>query len=607
MSATLFWSRNNPILIGEYGLIGDGKTAALVSPIGSIDWLCWPRFDSPACFAALLGTAANGTWRISPVGHFRTRRRYRPHSLVLETTFTSIEGQVTLIDFMCLGSDGPRLIRLLRGERGAVRMGMQLCLRLDYGRRAPSLQVEDGHGVAFAISNRLVVASQVPLQRFQDDVHATFSVRAREIVGFELRNRTSHLGRVSRSSLTELLKKTEHWWKRWTAHSQYRGRYSDAVDRSLITLKALIYAPSGGIVAAPTTSIPEIAEGDYNWDYRYCWLRDATFTLLGFVHTGHRSEARSWRDWLLRAVGRDMDELRVMYDVTGKRVGKERKLSWLSGYERSLPVRVGNAASKQLQLDIFGELSDVLFQAGISKNKSKPACRLLIKLLDRLEKIWRLPDHGIWEARNQRRQFTHSKVMCWVAFDRGIRAAEEAGFRAPLNRWRAIRQEIHDNVCRSGFNLRLGSFTQSYHSRKVDGSLLLLPLVGFLPPDDPRVIGTVRLIEKRLVRDGFVMRTEGTNRRKREGAFLPCAFWLADYYELVGRAADAKRLLNRLMKVRNSLGLLAEEYDPKKKRLMGNFPQALSHVALVNTVINLHAKFGPSRQRSSQQARKLFL
>jgi GH15 family glucan-1,4-alpha-glucosidase len=606
MGVNALRSRPTSSSIGDYALIGDCETAALVSRQGSIDWLCWPRFDSPACFAALLGTPANGHWRIAPVGQFRTSRRYRSHTLILETTFTTIGGQVTLIDFMALRDEGPRLIRIIQGDRGSVRLCMALRLRLDYGRRVPSLRVDEGHIMATGSSFRLVVLSPISVQSQHDDFNATFTVRANETLSFELGYADSSRHKTTRNSPIALLRKTERWWHRWTSRLKYHGPYSDAVERSLITLKALTYAPTGGMVAAPTTSIPEIPGGPCNWDYRYCWLRDATFTLLGFIHTGYGSEARAWKDWLLRAVGQNPGRLRVLYDVMGKTVNKESKVSGLGGYQTALPVRVGNSASNQLQLDIFGEVSDVLFQAGISK-KSKAAYRLLIVLLARLERIWRLPDHGIWEMRNGTRQFTYSKVMCWVAFDRAIRAAEEIGFRAPLNRWRAVRQEIHGSVCRLAYNSRLGSFMESYRSRKVDASLLLLPLVGFLPPDDRRIGGTVRLIEKRLMRNGFIMRTEGTNRRKREGAFLPCSFWLADCYELTGRVTAAKRLLNRLMKIRNDVGLLSEEYHPGAKHLTGNFPQALSHVALINTVINLHTKFGPSYHRSSQERRKLFL
>jgi GH15 family glucan-1,4-alpha-glucosidase len=593
--------------IADYALIGDCETAALVSRSGSIDWLCWPRFDSPACFAALLGTPANGYWLVRPVASARLRRRYQPHSLILETTFKTGEGQVTVIDFMPARERFPRIIRMVRGERGTVRMRMDLCLRFEYGRLRPSIEASGTQIIAVAKAERLTLSSSVPLQRNDGNVVGAFLVRAGDIVSFQLAgasaSRVGHQG----SSASVLLKKTKNSWLRWASQLRYRGPKADAVERSLITLKALTHARTGGIVAAPTTSLPETPGGARNWDYRYCWLRDATFTLLGFLHAGYHNEARAWKDWLLRAAGENPGRLRILYDVRGRTIHGEWKVSWLRGFRGATPVRVGNAASGQLQLDIFGELADALYQAGIPKMKKTPVFRLLVKLLDRLEKTWHRPDHGIWEVRGQTRQFTHSKVMCWVAFDRGIRWAEEIGFKAPLGRWRAIRQEIHDSVCKAGFNSRLRSFVQSHGSEKVDASLLLLPLVGFLPPDDPRITGTVSLIEKRLMRRGLVMRHEKKRSRRPEGAFLACSFWLADYYDLAGRRAAAKRLLRRLLRVRNDVGLLAEEYNFSRRRLTGNFPQALSHVALANTIINLHTKAGPSRQRSSAGRRPWML
>jgi len=588
--------------VADYALIGDCETAALVGRNGSIDWLCWPRFDSPACFAALLGMPANGHWIVSPTDNARTIRRYRPHTLILETTFKTNEGQVTLIDFMPARERFPRIVRMIRGDRGAVQMRMDLRLRFGYGRRSPSIATSGSRIIAIAGPDRLALYSSILTRTEGNDVVAAFTIQAGETVTFELAGVDVSQRKHSRNSPEVLLKKTESWWRHWTSRLAYRGPHADATERSLITLKALIYAPTGGIVAAPTTSMPETPGGSRNWDYRYCWLRDATFTLLGFIHAGYRNEARDWKNWLLHAAVRNPGRLRILYDVTGKTIHNEWKVSWLRGYRGAVPVRVGNAASKQLQLDIFGELADALYQAGIPRAK-KPAFRLLVKLLNHLEKRWHRPDHGIWEVRGETRQFTHSKVMCWVAFDRAIRAAEEIGFTAPLRKWRAVRKEIHDSVCQSGFSARLGSFVQSYGSRKVDASLLLLPLVGFLPPQDPRIMGTVRLIEKRLVRQGFVMRSEKEKGHKREGAFLPCSFWLADYYDLAHRKKAARRSLRRLLRVRNDLGLLSEEYDPDRRSLTGNFPQALSHVALVNTIINLHTKIGPSRQRSSAGCR----
>jgi GH15 family glucan-1,4-alpha-glucosidase len=487
-----------------------------------------------------------------------------------------------------------------------MQMRMNMSLRFDYGRRSPSIETKDMRVIATAGSERLALFSSIPLRLEEGTVSASFSVKAGDLASFELAtaepSRRSHSAAAHRA----LLKKTKRSWRGWTSELKYRGPHADAVERSLITLKALTYAPTGGIIAAPTTSLPESPGGSQNWDYRYCWLRDATFTLLGFIHAGYRKEARAWKEWLLHAAS-GRSRLRVMYDIAGKTVRNERKESWLDGYRGAKPVRVGNAAGRQLQLDIFGELADVLYQAGIPRTEGKPVFRLLVKLLDRLEKIWRRPDHGIWEVRRETRQFTHSKVMSWVAFDRAIRAAEVTDSRAPLAKWRAIREEIHDSVCRSGFNARLGSFVQSYGSRQVDASLLLLPLVGFVPAHDFRISGTVRLIEKRLVRRGLVMRHEKETSGKREGAFLPCSFWLADYYDLACRKKDAKRLLRRLLEIRNDVGLLSEEYNLDRQRLAGNFPQALSHVAMVNTIINLHTKIGPSRQRSSTDDRHWML
>jgi GH15 family glucan-1,4-alpha-glucosidase len=583
--------------IADYALIGDCETAALVGRNASIDWLCWPRFDSPACFAALVGRPQNGYWRICPTTRARVKRRYRPHSLILETTFKTDEGQVTLVDFMPMRDKSPRVIRMIRGDRGTVHMRMDLCLQFDYGRQSPLFQ-RNGRGfIAAAGRHRIAVFGSVPVQERGGNIIATFAIKTGQCVSFELAE-----GPRSASSpkgLRMLLAQTERAWKQWSANLKYNGPHADVVERSLITLKALTYRPSGGIVAAPTTSLPELPGGSRNWDYRYCWLRDATFSLLGFLHAGYHNEARSWKNWLLRAAGASPSRLRVMYDVTGKRVNNEWKARWLAGYKGATPVRIGNAASKQFQLDIFGELADALYQAGTVKNRGTPTFRLLVKLLSHLGKIWRRPDHGIWEVRGRRLQFTHSKVMCWVAFDRVIRAAEQIGVSNLLPKWRAIRQEIHDSVCESGFDVRLGSFVQSYGSEKVDASLLLLPLVGFLPPADPRIAGTVRLIEKKLIRGGLVRRREKEKGGAREGAFLPCSFWLADYYDLVGRQREAQRWLRRLMNLRNDLGLLSEEYSVTRRRLSGNFPQALSHVALVNSIINLHSETGPSRQRSS--------
>ena len=590
--------------IGDYALIGNCETAALVARDGSIDWLCWPRFDSPACFAALLGTRRNGYWRISPVEPAEVHRRYLSHTVVLETVFSTAQGRVRVIDFMPGVGRERRVTRIIPGERGIVRMHMEVCLRFDYGRVRAFLKGGGRTITAVAGTNRIRIRSSFPaLNKTSGDIATSFSVKRGQIITFELEPASPRQPRELRNSPVAALGKTKRFWRHWASQLRYSGPRADVVERSLLTLKALTYKPTGGIVAAPTTSLPEACHTSRNWDYRYCWLRDATFTLLGLVHAGYHREARSWKDWLMRTIGSSPDRLQIMYDVTGKRIQPERKIRWLRGYRGSKPVRVGNAASGQRQLDVFGEVSDTLYQAGTLDKKSGPPFQLLVALLKHLESVWRRPDHGIWETRNTKRQFTHSKVMCWVAFDRAIRAAEAINFQEPLGKWRAVRKEIHETVCRDGFNSRLGSFVQSFGSNKVDASLLLLPLVGFLPPRDTRIVGTIRRIAKSLVRGAFVKRSPDI----KEGAFLPCGFWLADYYKLAGRKSDAMRLLDRLLALRNDVGLLSEEYDPRRKVLMGNFPQALSHVALVNTVINMYGTIGPARQRSRRNRPRAFL
>ena len=594
-----------PAAIGDYALIGDCETAALVSKDGSIDWLCLPRFDSPACFAALLGTPENGRWQLRPKAKARIVRRYRPHTLVLETDFQTSEGKVTLTDFMPLREAHPRLIRIVRGRSGKVRMTMDLAVRFDYGLTIPWVTRNDAYLSAIAGPHRLILRTPVPLQGKDFHTASEFTVKAGETVHFELQYGDSFRAARPRAARIEAsLKKTEKSWSRWAARCKYKGRWSDAIERSLITLRALTYAPTGGIVAAPTTSLPERPGGSLNWDYRFCWLRDATFTLLALIHAGYHEEARRWQAWLVRSAAGSADQLQIMYGIAGERLLREWKVSWLPGYRHSSPVRAGNEASEQLQLDIYGELADALHQARTSAKIGVSDFDLQFALLEHLRKIWRQPDHGIWEVRGRKRHYTHSKVMAWVAFDRTIRGAERFRIKAPLGQWRSVRQEIHDQICRLGFNSRLGSFVQSYGSKKLDASLLLLPLVGFLPPTDPRIVGTVRAIEKGLIRGGFVMRYKGAGNGKHliEGAFLPCSFWLADCYELAGRRRDAERLVQRLLKVRNDLGLMSEEYETGTKQLIGNFPQAISHVALVNTIINLHTNYGPARQRSNSRA-----
>ena len=597
---------NHP-LIEDYAMIGDCETAALVSRDGSIDWLCLPRFDSPACFAALLGTPENGCWRLSSKEPARTRRRYRPNTLTLETEFRTKTGTATLIDFMPLRESHPKICRSVRGDRGSVQFEMDLAIRFDFGLTVPWVFRGPQDALhAIAGPNRLILNSSVPVAGKGLRTQAEFTVLAGKSEQFELRYSESfHPIENRKSDLSRSMKSSEQSWQKWISQCTYKGPFEELLRRSLITLKALTYAPTAGMVAAPTTSLPEQRGGQWNWDYRYCWLRDATFALLGFLHAGFHEEARRWKDWLTRSVAGSADQLQIMYGVEGDRLLREWTVPWLRGYQGASPVRVGNAASEQLQIDVFGELGDVLFQSGDSSSRDGSDFDLQVSLLEHLRRIWREPDHGIWETRGRPRHFTYSKVMAWVAFDRAIRGAERSGTKAPLVEWRVVRDEIHQDVCRHGFNSRMGSFAQSYGSHQVDASLVLLPLLGFLPPLDPRIVGTVREIEKRLIRDGFVMRyrpaQHGHASRPHEGAFLPCSFWLADYYELAGRRRDAKRLLSRLVKIANDVGLLSEEYDASRRRLMGNFPQALTHVALVNTIINQHTRHGPVHQRSGRE------
>jgi GH15 family glucan-1,4-alpha-glucosidase len=596
-----------PSAIEDYALIGDCETAALVARNGSLDWLCLPRFDSDACFAALLGSPENGRWQLTPVGEAEVRRRYRPKTLILETEFETDTGTVTLIDFMPPRKGHPEIVRLARCDRGSVRMRMDLVIRFDYGRTVPWVKRRpDGALVAIAGPQLLVFRTNVPIRGQELKTVSEFTLRAGDTASFELTYGSSFAPAPTATDPESSLRKTDEWWCKWISSCAYRGPHAEAMERSLITLKALTYEPTGGMVAAPTTSLPEQPGGERNWDYRFCWLRDATFTLFALMHAGYHEEACCWRDWLVRSVAGSADQLQVVYGVAGERNLLEWQVPWLSGYRGASPVRVGNDAINQLQLDIFGELADVLHHArSIEKDNRQAHFDLQITLLEYLQKIWRKPDHGIWEVRGPERHFTHSKVMAWVAFDRAIRSTEEFGLDGPADDWRRVRQEIHDEVCSSGYDAELGSFVQSYGSKEVDASLLLIPLVGFLPHSDPRIAGTVRQIEKQLMREGFVQRYE-TERAQDglpagEGAFLACSFWLADNYTLMGREREAEQLLERLLGLRNDVGLLAEEYHQKEKRLTGNFPQAFSHVALVNTITNLYTRHGPAHRRSQFQ------
>jgi GH15 family glucan-1,4-alpha-glucosidase len=582
--------------IEDYGLIGDLQTAALVSRHGCIDWLCFPRFDSGACFAALLGDEDNGRWSLRPASDITSaQRRYRGDTLILETELTCDEGTIRLIDFMPPRGEAPDVVRIVEGVEGTVPMKMRLSIRFDYGSIVPWVRRRDEGLLAIAGPDALFLATPVELVGRNFHTVAEFDVHEGERVPFVLTWYPSNRPPPDRVDPEQSLTDTEQFWGEWVSDCTHVGRFREPLVRSIITLKALTYAPTGGIVAAPTTSLPEALGGVRNWDYRFCWLRDATLTLLALVRAGYEDEARAWRDWLLRAIAGRPGEVQIMYGIAGERRLTELELDWLDGYEGSRPVRIGNAASGQLQLDVYGEVADALYHARVAGIKASPeAWNLNRKLLEWLEDGWRQPDEGIWEVRGPRRHFTHSKVMAWVAFDRAVRSTEEYERKGPTDRWRALRDEIHEEVCREGFSERLGSFTQSYAFDRLDASLLMIPLVGFLPADDERVVGTVAAIERELVEDGLVARyradeenTEVDGLPPGEATFLPCSFWLAQVYAMQGRLDEAEALFERLLGLRNDLGLLSEEYDVKAGRLVGNFPQAFTHLTLVDAALTL--------------------
>ncbi|HEX7282130.1 MAG TPA: glycoside hydrolase family 15 protein [Vicinamibacterales bacterium] len=591
--------------IEDYALIGDCETAALVGRDGSIDWLCWPRFDSPACFAALLGTRDHGRWLIAPVDSTaRVSRRYRGHTLILETTFATRDGTATVIDFMPPRGNNSDVVRIVRGDDGHVRMRTELLLRFDYGRTIPWVTKRaDGGYCAIAGPDRVVLHTTAPLHGEAMTTVGEFEVTAGASVSFVLTHGPSHLPAPEAAEPESALVSTESFWNDWMEHG-VEGDWAEVLGRSLVTLKALTYAPTGGLVAAPTTSLPEHIGGARNWDYRYCWVRDATLTLLALMNAGYYGEARAWRDWLLRAAAGAPAQLQIMYGVGGERRLPETSLPWLPGYEQSAPVRIGNDAAHQLQLDVYGELMDALYQArrgGLTPRESDWAFQTA--LLEHLESVWQEADAGIWEMRGPPRHFTFSKVMAWVAFDRGVRTAEQFSLVAPLDRWRRTRRTIHDTVCRDGFSQQRGRFTQAFGSEELDASLLLLPTVGFLPVSDQRIRDTIAAIEQDLLVDGVVLRynthSGADGLPPGEGAFLACTLWLADAYVLQGRHDDALRLFNHVVSLANDVGLLSEEYDSRAKRLVGNFPQAFSHVALINTVHNLARATKPAEQRAS--------
>ena len=580
--------------IEDYALIGDMQTAALVERGGSIDWLCFPRFDSGACFAALLGNADNGRWLVAPVNGGTTQRRYLHDTFVLETIWESDEGSVRVLDFMPPRGKAPDVVRIIEGIRGSVRMRSELVIRFDYGHIIPWVHRADNARLAIAGPDGLCFRTPAPTHGEKMRTISELVVHEGQRVPFVLTWYPSHEESPAEIDPEIALAETESFWREWcdTCAVELPEHTRDIVRRSLMVLKALTYSPTGGIVASPTTSLPESIGGVRNWDYRYCWLRDATLTLLALLNGGYVQEAVEWRRWLLRAIAGDPADIQIMYGVAGERRLPEFEVPWLAGYESSLPVRVGNAASAQLQLDVFGELMDALYQARTHGLPiEKPGWALQRVLLDYLERIWNVPDNGIWEIRGEPRHFVHSKVMTWVAFDRAVRTVETQGLDGPIDRWRALRDEIHQNVCEHGFDDELGSFTQSYGSKELDASLLLIPLVGFLPASDPRVRGTVEAIERGLVEEGLVLRyrTEAAvdGLPPGEGVFLPCSFWLVDCLVLLERHDEAYALFERLLALTNDLGLISEEYDPVAKRLLGNFPQAFTHLALVNAAFNV--------------------
>jgi GH15 family glucan-1,4-alpha-glucosidase len=600
-----------PSTIEDYGLIGDCETAALVSRDGSIDWLCWPAFDSDACFAALLGDRHNGRWQIAPSDDITTISRcYRGDTLILETRFESTSGVVTMIDFMPPRGMASDIVRLVRGERGRVKLRMELVIRFGFGVNIPWVKrAEDDSLLAICGPDMTVLRTPIKTRGEGMTTVAEFEVSEGETIPFVLTYGPSHLPIPPPIDHGQALSDTETFWSEWSGRCTYDGAHRALVMRSLITLKALTYAPTGGIVAAPTTSLPEKLGGARNWDYRFCWLRDATFTLLALMNSGYTEEASAWHGWLLRAVAGSPADMQIMYGILGQRRLAEWEANWLPGYQAAQPVRIGNAAHAQLQLDVYGELMDVFHQSRVAQLKlDDGSWDMECGLLAHLAKIWDRPDSGIWERRGPPKHYVSSKVMTWVAFDRGIKSAERFDFKAPLLHWKALRDEIHRDVCANGFDAKQNCFVESYGSQLLDASILMLPSVGFLPPRDPRVLGTLQAIETHLIQDGFVMRHDpreiSDERQPIEGAFLACTLWLADAYVLAGELAKARALFDRVVAVANDLGLLAEEFDAVAKRQTGNFPQALTHIALIATAQNLAAAEKPAAERTGETPAK---
>lgn len=592
--------------IEDYALIGDCETAALVARDGSIDWLCWPRFDSAACFAALLGTEEHGRWLLAPADpKARARRRYRDGTTILETEWESAGGTATVTDFMPVRAGPSHLVRIVRATRGELMFRVELILRFDYGGTVPWVtRLQDGSGLrAVAGPDMAVLRAPVPLHGENLRSVGEFMLREGEEVTFVLSHSASHEPDPPLFDPLAALSETEGFWRQWAQRCQHQGPWHEAVIRSHITLKALTYAPTGAIVAAPTTSLPERLGGSRNWDYRFCWLRDATFTLLSLMEAGYVEEAVAWREWLLRAMAGTPSRAQIMYGIGGERRLPEWEVPWLPGYEASLPVRVGNAAYGQTQLDVVGEVADALHQArSAGLGDLQTGWALERALVEHLCDVWQEPDEGIWEVRGGRRHFTHSKVMAWVALDRAIRSARTFGLAAPLEKWLRLREAVHEDVCRQGYSAERASFVQFYGSRELDASLLLIPLVGFLPPSDPRVQGTLRAIERELMVQGLVLRYDSARTPDGlppgEGVFLACSFWFVDNLWQQGRQSEAVAMFERLLLLRNDVGLLAEEYDPVAQRQLGNFPQAFSHLALADSARNLGSTAGPAAQRA---------
>ncbi|MGH9395232.1 MAG: glycoside hydrolase family 15 protein [Terriglobia bacterium] len=578
--------------IEDYALIGDCETAALVGRNGSLDWLCWPTFSSPACFAALLGTLANGRWLIAPKASRTTiTRRYRAHTLILETQFETSSGVVEIIDLMPIREKNSHVIRIVRGRQGKVPMRMEFLLRFEYGRTVPWLKKADDAWIATGGASMAILRTSERVEEGEDGLLSTdFTVKSGESVAFVLTYGRSYEQPPAPIEHEKALKETEAFWTKWCSQSRYQGPWINAVERSLITLKALTYGPSGGIAAAPTTSLPERIGGPLNWDYHYCWLRDASLALAAMIDAGFHEDVIHWKQWLIRAVGRDASQVQIMYGLAGERQILEWEADWLPGYQQSSPVRVGNMAVKQTQQGIYGEIAHALFHAresGIPCEERE--LTLQQNLTEYLAKVWQQPGSGMWEERSEPHHFTCSRVMAWVALDRAVQSIECHGMDGPLRKWKKLRDHIHADVCRHGFHKRLNTFVERYGSKRLDASLLLLPIFGFLPASDPRILGTIHAIEKHLLADGIVLRNIPETREAKQGAFLACSFWLVENLSMIGRNDDARMLFEKLLTLANDVGLLAEEYGVREKRLLGNFPQAFSHIALVNAALRLAA------------------